>query len=110
MSCGTSESISFAPAKHREATAVVDGAPIEIDEPATGRALDVGPAHVSAVDRTIDAPYRPSRVAWMQIQQLVRPVLALHSDVDVRVAGEVAIGSAVAARQLGSHNPELHAL
>jgi hypothetical protein len=76
--------------KEREVAGIVDGAPVQVDEPPARGPLNIGPTHIRAVDRTVKGPRRRRCVARVQIQKFLSAVLSLHSHVDVAVTGEVA--------------------
>ncbi len=99
------------PPEQGEGARCIHGAPRQVDEPASGTALDVRPRDVDAGrggDRAaLQRPHRRWGVAGVQLQQLVAPVASLDTDVDVAVAGEVAARAAGAARQVEGLDADL---
>jgi len=54
------------------------------------------PPDVGSVDGTLEGPLGGRGIAGVEIQEVIRTVLALHADVDVGVSGEVVARTAFA--------------
>src|SRR6266516_4289064 len=101
------------PPEQGEGARCIHGAPRQVDESASGAALNVRPLEVDAARRgdraALQRPHRRWGVPGVQLQEFVLPVASLDADVDVAVAGEVAAGAAGLAWHVEGLDAELHA-